>query len=162
MRARWACFAMLAAAAVSAHAEERAVAGARAQENNVADVWIAARRLRKGSVVTCSDLTLQQRDVRRVPRLALPVPCVMTPESVVLRDFAAGDLVRSIDVGPAPDVTFGAPVLVRVSNKGISVTTTAIALADARIGDQIDVRLRRSAQTLKTRVIGPGLVLLLD
>ena len=66
------------------------------------------------------------------------------------------------DIGRAPDVLIGVPVQVSASNGGINVTTTAIALADARVGDQIDVRLQHPSRTLRTRVIGRGAVQLVD
>jgi flagella basal body P-ring formation protein FlgA len=126
------------------------------------EVWVAARRLRKGSAVTCADLSMQRRDVRELPRLSLALPCDIEPDSVALRDIAAGDVVRTVDVGEAPDVSAGARVRVNVTTGAVSVATTAIALADARVGDQIDVRLQRPARTLRTRVTAPGSVQLID
>lgn len=125
------------------------------------EVGVAARRLRKGSAVTCAEVTIRRRDVGDVPTLPLATPCEMEPGVVALRDIAAGDVIRSADFGRAPDVTAGFPVRVSVAIGGISVTTSAIALADARVGDQIDVRLQRPARTLRTRVTGPGSVQLM-
>lgn len=126
------------------------------------EVLVAARRLRKGSVVTCDDLRADRRDIRDVSVLALPAPCEIGREVVALRDTAARDVVRSVDVGNAPDIATGAPVRVTVTKNGINVSTIAIALADANAGDRIDVRLRHPARTLRTRVTGPGAVQLLD
>jgi flagella basal body P-ring formation protein FlgA len=126
------------------------------------EVWVATRRLPKGSAVTCVDLGLERRDVRSVPRLPLAARCELGPEAVALRDIAAHDVMRSVDVGRAPDVMAGARVRVTVASGGIRATTTAIALADAHVGDRIEVRLQRPARTLRTRVIGPGLVQLMD
>lgn len=125
------------------------------------EVWVASRRLRKGSSVACADFNVQRRELRDAPRLALALPCAIGPEAVALRELASGDVVRTIDVGQAPDVMAGTPVSLSVATKGINVTTTAIALADARVGDQIDVRLRRPTRTLKTRVTGRGSVQLI-
>lgn len=122
------------------------------------DVLVAARRLRKGSVVTCADLTAQRHDLRDLPRARLALPCEVVLDAVALRDIAAGDVIRSADIGTAPDVTAGAPVRVSAASGGVSVTTTAIALADAWVGDQVDVRLQRPTRTLRTRVIAPETV----
>jgi flagella basal body P-ring formation protein FlgA len=126
------------------------------------DVLGATRRLRKGSVVTCTDLSMQRRPIRDVPKLPLAIPCEVAPDAVALRDITAGEVIRSVDVGRAPDVTAGAPVRVSVATRGVSITTGAIALADARVGDQIDVRLQHPTRTLRTRVTGPGSVQLMD
>lgn len=126
------------------------------------EVWIATRRLRKGSAVKCADLGVQFRDVKEVPGESLAFPCDLSPAVVALRDLAARDVVRGVDIGSAPDVMAGAPVRISVVTRGISVTTTAVALADARRGDQVAVRLQRPARTLRTRVTGPGAVQLLE
>jgi flagella basal body P-ring formation protein FlgA len=126
------------------------------------DVCMAARRLRKGSVVSDADLTLQRRALDELPKHSLTGRCELDRETVALRDIAEGDIVRAQDVGNAPAVMAGSPVNVSVSANAVSVTMRAIALADARVGDQIDVRLRHPTRTLRTRVIGPGLVQLMD
>lgn len=126
------------------------------------ETWVAVRRLRKGSVVGCEDFELQRLPVRDVQKLVLPTACDIAPEMVVLRDIAARDVLRSVDIGKAPDVLSGAPVRVNVMTRGIEISTTAIALTDARVGDRIDVRLQRSTRILKTRVTGPGAVQLVD
>jgi flagella basal body P-ring formation protein FlgA len=123
---------------------------------------VATRRLRKGSLVRCADFRMELRDLRDVSALALPVPCQIAAASVALRDMATRDVVRSADVGVAPDVVAGAPVRVSVINNGIEVTTSAIALNDANAGDRLDVRLRHAARTLTTRATGPGTARLVD
>lgn len=126
------------------------------------EVLVAARRLRKGSTVGCSDLVARRRNIRDLPQTRLAVPCAIDSQEVALRDIATGDLVRTSDVGQPPAVSAGRPVSVSVVANGVSVTTTAIALADASIGDQIDVRLQRPTRTLRTRVTGPGTVQLME
>jgi flagella basal body P-ring formation protein FlgA len=126
------------------------------------EVWLASRRLRKGSKVACADFSLERRDIRAVPQSALPVSCELGADVVALHDIAARDVVQSVDFGAAPDVAAGAPVRVSVVNGPISVSTTAIALADAKVGDQIPVRLNRPVRTLKGRVTAPGAVQLGD
>jgi flagella basal body P-ring formation protein FlgA len=125
-------------------------------------VWIAQRRLRKGSQVACSDFATELRDVDGARRESLPASCEIEPGAAALRDITAGEALRVNDVGRAPDVQVGAPVQVSAAEGGVSVTTTAVALADARVGDEIDVRLQRPARTLRTRVIGRGAVRLVD
>lgn len=122
------------------------------------DVLVAGRRLRKGSALACDDLVVERRDIRRMPQSVLSAPCDVPTGSVVQRDIAARDVLRNLDVGPALDVVAGMPVRLSVVASGIQVTTTAVALADARVGDRIDVRLRRPMRRLPARVTGPGSV----
>jgi flagella basal body P-ring formation protein FlgA len=126
------------------------------------EVLVGSRRLRKGSAVACSDLDPQLREVRHVPKLPLRGPCEIGSQSVALRDIGAGDVIRVADVGRAPDVMTGSPVRMRVATNGVSVTVTTIALADAMVGDQVDVRWLRPRRTFKTLVTGPGSVQLLS
>lgn len=124
------------------------------------DVPVAARHLPKGSQVTCADIAIERRDVRQLPRVPLTLPCDIPAGAVALHDVTARDVVRGADIGEAPDVTAGTPVRVTVSTGAVSVTASAVALSDARVGDQIEVRMQRPTRTLRTRVIGPGAVLL--
>lgn len=126
------------------------------------NVWVAARRLRKGSAVRCADIEPRRRDVRVVPAGALSGPCALADGITALRDIAAADAIRSVDLGRAPDVVAGTPVWVSVAAPGVNVTTSAIALADAMVGDQVDVLMKHPRRTLRTRVSGPGAVQLLQ
>jgi flagella basal body P-ring formation protein FlgA len=126
------------------------------------EVWIAARRLRKGSAVTCEDLHAELHDIDELPKAPLATPCHIDMQAVALRDISRGEVVREVDLGRAPEVALGQPVRVSVRSKDITVTTTAIALADARVGDEIDVRLRHPVRIFRARVTGPGSVQLPD
>jgi flagella basal body P-ring formation protein FlgA len=133
------------------------------------DEWVAVRRLRKGSTVSCDDLSLQPRPLRAPERPASKVAgllstenCELAPGTTALRDIAAAEVIRSTDVGTPPEITAQMPVRVSVASGGVSLTTIAIALADARLGDELDVRLRNPARILKTRVTGSGSAQLLD
>jgi flagella basal body P-ring formation protein FlgA len=120
--------------------------------------WIAQRRLRKGSQVSCSDFAKELRQVRDVSPESSATRCQIGVEATALRDIAAGEALRMKDIGRAPDVQIGLPVQVSASSGVIRVTTMAIALADAQVGDQIDVRLQHPTRTLRTRVTGRGAV----
>ena len=121
-------------------------------------VLVATRRLRKGSTVSRDDLASGLRDIRYLPPGVLSPADQIGVDVVALRDIAARDVVRSSDIGAAPAVAAGMPVRVSASSGAISVSTTAIALADARVGDQIDIRLARPTRTLRARVIAAGSV----
>jgi flagella basal body P-ring formation protein FlgA len=125
-------------------------------------VWVAARRLRKGSSVTCGDLVRRARDIRELPVSSMSAVCELDASTMALRDLAPGDVIRSSDLGQLPDVISGTPVRVRVAAGSISVMTMGTALADAKVGDRIDVRLEHPLRTLRTRVVGPAAVQLVD
>jgi flagella basal body P-ring formation protein FlgA len=122
------------------------------------DVPVAVRHLSKGSDVTCADITLDRRDIRQSPRLSLPLPCDIPAGTVALHDISRNDVVRSLDIGKVPDVSARTPVHITASAGGVSVTASAIALSDGRVGDRIEVRMQRPARTLRARVIGAGAV----
>lgn len=119
-------------------------------------VLVAARRLRKGSSIGCDDTLAQLRDIRYVPSSALDAPCVLNARLdaplVARRDIAAGDVLRASDAGEALAVAMGDRVELKVRGRGIDVSTTAVALTDASIGDLVDVRLAHPLRTLRTRV----------
>jgi flagella basal body P-ring formation protein FlgA len=119
-------------------------------------VWVANRNLPKGSSVSCADLTSEYRDLRDVPGEALSAPCDLQPDGVVLRYVGRRDILRSVDVGAAPAVTAGMPIAVTTLVGGISLTITGVALADAMIGDRIEVRLSGPSRTRRVRVTAAG------
>ena len=126
------------------------------------EVWVATRRLRKGSSATCADLRAELREVRYAPKTPLSAPCEIDSEAVALREIGAGDVMRADDIGRAPDVGLGQQVRVRAASNGVIVTIVARALADAKVGDQVDVRLQHPMRTFRTRVIAPGSVELVE
>lgn len=122
------------------------------------DVWVAARRLTKGAAAGCADFRVERRALRRVPARALTLPCEVPPGAVALREIAQHDVIRQHDVGIAPEVMGGSVVRVAVTAGAIRVMTVATALADARVGEPVSVRLDRPPRTVKARVIGPASV----
>ena len=122
------------------------------------DVWIAARRISKGEAAGCADFRVERRVAQRVPARALALPCEVLPGTVALREIAERDVIRSHDIGIAPEVMGGSVVRVAVMSGAIRVTTVATALADARVGEPVPVRLENPRRTLLARVTGVGAV----
>jgi len=125
-------------------------------------VLVAQRRLRKGARVSCADFASEPRQLADSRHGSWLTSCREQADESALRDIAAGEALRAGDIGKLPDVLLGAPVQVSAANGGITVTTFATALADARIGDPLDVRLQRPTRTLRTRVVARGVAQLLD
>ncbi len=126
------------------------------------EVGVAMRRLTKGSAAGCADVSVQRRAVLQLSPSALVTPCDLPPGAVALRDVSAGAVLRHTDLGLAPAVMAGSSVDVQARVRGVSVVTSATALADAKVGDRIDVRLQRPARRLRTVVTGPGSVQLME
>jgi flagella basal body P-ring formation protein FlgA len=120
------------------------------------EVLVATHRTRKGSAVTCADFRAERRPLRETSSAALGAACDIAEQSVALRELASGDVVNRADVGAPLAVAAGSAVHVSVESGAVSVTALATALADARIGDELDVRLQHPIRTLKARVIAPG------
>jgi len=120
------------------------------------EVPVATHRIRKGSAVTCADFQVERRALREISSAARTTACDLTEQSVALRELASGDVVNRPDIGPPLAVVAGSPVHVSVESGAVSVTVLATALADGRIGDELDVRLRHPIRTLKARVVAPG------
>src|SRR5919201_5714480 len=79
------------------------------------ELAVAARRLTKGSEVTCADIAVERRNLRWAPKQPLALPCAIPTGSVMLHHLARGDALRRDDIGPALDVTAGSPVRLSVS-----------------------------------------------
>jgi flagella basal body P-ring formation protein FlgA len=122
------------------------------------DVWVANRRLDKGSAAACVDFAAQRRPAYPSLSWTLVLSCNMAAGAVALRNLGVGDLLREGDVGTAPAVTAGSAVRVKVQAASISVSTSAVALRDAVVGDRINVRLERPARIVPAYVTAPGLV----
>jgi flagella basal body P-ring formation protein FlgA len=120
------------------------------------EVQVAMHRTRKGSAVTCADFHAERRALREVSAAAVGGACDIAGQSVALRELASGDVLNRSDVGPPLAVVAGSPVQLSVASGAVSVTALATALADARIGDELDVRLQHPIRTLKARVVAPG------
>jgi flagella basal body P-ring formation protein FlgA len=140
----WAAFACVLALARSAAAEE------------TRDVLVVSERLHKGSPISCADVHLEQRKIHRVAVLSLGPMCDIAPASVAVRELGKGDILRTSDIGAPFAVLAGAPVRLDVKSGTVTISTLAVALADARIGDELDVRLQNPIRTFKTRVVAPG------
>jgi len=118
------------------------------------DAAVARRRVRKGSIVACDSVGRERRELQRYRDALRAAPC--DSGFVALRDLGAGEVIRSGDIGVAPDVAAGEAVRVGVRNGGIRVTTLATALVDANVGEVTDVRLGRPSRTRRARVIARG------
>jgi flagella basal body P-ring formation protein FlgA len=122
------------------------------------EVLVARQRVERGEAVSCDDMAARPLDLRAVPVRALTPPCVMADGDVALRTLLPGDALRAEDVGDPPDVSARNPVNVRVVEGAIRLEQSGVALADARIGERVPVRLDGSRQQVQGRVIAANVV----
>jgi flagella basal body P-ring formation protein FlgA len=120
------------------------------------DVLVVSGRLHKGSPISCADVHLERRNARRLSPLSLGPACDIAPESVAVRELGKGDILRASDIGAPFAVLAGAPLRIDVKAGTVTISTLATALADARVGDELDVRLQNPIRTFKARVVAPG------
>lgn len=121
------------------------------------DQWVAARRLAKGSPVSCDDLKLMRRHVSQIDDVLTAQPCELARDGVAQRDLTSGEVIRRADIGAAREVVAQSSVEVSVRAPGIELTTVGIALADASQGEEVPVRLQHPTRILKVRVTGAGM-----
>lgn len=76
------------------------------------------------------------------------------------RSVRAGEPVLLSDFEPMPDVSERQVVSIEVQRGAVRLTTVGIALADARIGENVSVRPDASAQAVRARVIAKQKVIL--
>jgi flagella basal body P-ring formation protein FlgA len=124
------------------------------------DTLVAQRKLERGSALTCADFALVRKPVRFIPPQAIDPPCSLSPDWVLRRSLVAGEPVRQSDVGAPPDVAAYGHVNVRVVIGQVVLEKAGIALADAQMGDVVQVRLNGSSRHFSGRVVAQQVVLL--
>ncbi len=124
------------------------------------DVLVLRQRGERGTAITCDDLDTQRKPLRFVPSRALPLPCALPADAQLRRAMLAGEVLRDSDAVPPPEVSAQAPVKVRVVVGQIALEKPGIALADAKQGERVRVRMNGSTQPLNGRVMARSLVLL--
>jgi len=122
------------------------------------EVLVVRHRVERGEAVSCDDMAARPLDLRAVPGRALTPPCAMAEGDVALRTLLPGDALRADDVGDPPDVSTRDPVNVRVVEGAIRLEQSGVALADARIGERVPVRLDGSRQQVQGRVVAANVV----
>ncbi|MEP7381249.1 MAG: flagellar basal body P-ring formation chaperone FlgA [Gemmatimonadota bacterium] len=102
------------------------------------DVWVAARSLARGTVLTAGDITVLR--VAQHDRFARH-PTAVVPGWVARRIIRAGEVLRAPAVGPAPLVAAGQTVQFTYQQDGIELTLDGLAPVAGSLGDTIPVRL---------------------
>ncbi len=111
------------------------------EANGTGSYIAAARQLSKGDVIVSSDLV-----VKRDTLLGQQLSGFGIIESLVGKEavsaIAEGAMITKMVVRSVPDVRRGETVFVDFRNGPIQVRVNGVALGDARIGDNVKVRLK--------------------
>lgn len=124
------------------------------------DVLVVRQRRERGTPLRCEDLEVLAKPLRLVPARAWQPPCALAENAHARRLLLAGDVLRSDDTGPLPDVAAQRPVRVRVVVGSIALEKNGTALADALEGETVRVRVPGIAQAVNGRVLARDLVAL--
>lgn len=120
-------------------------------------VYVARRALPAGSMATAADFVETRQDVAALADVAL-APGALPHGGRVREALAAGQVVTVRQMAPADMVLRGDRVRLVVSAAGIGIETSALAQADAVVGQRVSVRPERSNELVTARVIAPDLV----
>lgn len=128
-----------------------------AQAKVYRSVAVAGRNLQRGDVVSAADLSSTVKDVGD-----LRIGFALTPEVIIGKEikFAVnkGETFRTSALDAPLVIKRGDVVSMESSVGEISVTTSATAVSDGRIGQQIRVKNNQSARIINAKVVGAGKV----
>ncbi len=128
-----------------------------AQAKVYRSVALAGRNLQRGDLVSAADLSSEIRDVGD-----LRMGFALTPEAIIGKEikFAVnkGETFRNSALDAPLVIKRGDLVSMESSAGEISVKTSATAVSDGRIGQQIRVKNNQSARIINAKVVGAGKV----
>ncbi len=120
-------------------------------------VAVAGRNLQRGDLVSATDLSSEIKDVSD-----LRIGFALTPETIIGKEikFAVnkGETFRNSALDTPLVIKRGDTVSMESSAGGISVKTSATAVSDGRIGQQIRVKNNQSARIINAKVVEAGKV----
>jgi len=136
--------------------------GSRLAEERAIRVDVEIRRsvvalqadVRRGQTITPAHLREQTRWMK--PGGALARSSAEVAGAIARRGLDAGSLVAMTDLESPVVVKRKERVIVRCFSGGVALTARARSLADARVGDIVEMRLEGGEKTFLARVEGPG------
>lgn len=129
-----------------------------ASTDSASSCFAAARPLARGITLADSDVVVRAECADTASHLASRISSRISPlGSITRRVIAQGEVLRSPAIAPAPCITAGQEVQLLWSGGGVHLTLRGTALARARHGDHVWVRLDARRRILGT-AIAPGMV----
>jgi flagella basal body P-ring formation protein FlgA len=120
-------------------------------------VLVAARALRRGTIIQASELALEERDLQTGP-FGYLTDIEDALGKRVTRPVAAGSPITEAYLEDQPLVIRGQQVLLVAETPYMRVRMTGTAMQDGAAGDRIRVRNKRSKRVVEGRVGPDGLV----
>lgn len=129
----------------------------------LAEVWVVAGELKKGDALVCGALRREWRDARaRGVEANWQEACEALAGWRARHPLQPGDVLKSTDLMPQDGVMEKdvAQVFTRLGN--IEIQAKGMVLADARVGQQVPVRLTGQTNVVQCVVIAPGVVRVME
>lgn len=126
-------------------------------------VWVVAGELKKGDALVCGALRREWRDTRsRGTNANWQEACEALAGWRARHPLQAGDVLKSTDLMPQDGVIEKdvAQVITRLGN--IEIQAKGMVLADARVGQQVPVRLTGQTNVVQCVVVAPGVVRVME
>lgn len=120
-------------------------------------VCVARQALPAGTMAGGGDFEQRTADVAALDDIAL-APAALAHGGRVRQALAAGQVVTARQMALGSMLLKGDPVRLRATVAGIAVETSAIARADAALGQMVQVMPAHGTQSVSARVAAPGLV----
>lgn len=118
-------------------------------------IIVSSRNIPKGTVLSLADLDTQLRDTSTVANNYVADAERLLGKAAA-RTIRAGEPLRfSLVIEPIA-IKRGDTVVVEAQTGAITVSTQAVALANGRVGEQINVRNLQSERVVRIEIMGPG------
>lgn len=105
-----------------------------------AEILVAARAIPRGQVVGADDLTVERRALDRANRTAAGLTLELLTGRIASRNLAAGTVITPELLTIPPVVRAGSATTAVWRGRGFAVELATTALADARIGERVNLR----------------------
>lgn len=128
-----------------------------AQAKVYRSVAVASRNLQRGEVINAGDLTTEVKDVGDL-RLGFTLVAETLIGKEVKYTVNKGEAFRNSALDAPLVIKRGDTVTMEAAAGDISVKTSATAVSDGRIGQQIRVKNNQSARVVNAKVVGAGKV----
>lgn len=154
---------MAVCSAVEGHCRAGSPAMIRYQARALTSVWVVTGGWKKGDALACDGLRRDWRDVQSIGTSGdWGDSCEALSAWRARRPLQPGDVLKKTDLMPREGVMERETARVIAHFGGIDIQTKGMVLSDARVGQQVPVRLNGQATVVQCVVISPGVVRVME